>query len=286
MVLEYLVFSTVHHRNEFFRRRKRMYRFYHTLVKTCVHSNFLDKKWNVPEDVPFPLEILQHIRSYITDASTYWSFAKAFQIPLCQHLFCQVLAEQRWLDDGESEGTLLSIGETEYNKINNDLRYYAFLFPTSYKIVLKDNGLVLITYKKHLVPFNYETFFSTSSLLHTPYINQHNFEHNSERENAHGNHFVHTPHRLIHIYHPSDHKHMLRIVKKVPAYLKKKYLEIYKVVKCMDTKALRIEPWTKCYYETKKTWEPCQEWVDYLVQLYMFQQENSITLKQFKHRVS
>lgn len=259
-----------------------MFQFFQTLVKKCIHSRELEKNWVLPQNALFPLEIFQHIRSFITEASTFIAFSKAFQIPVCQHLFCQVLAEQKWLEVEELDSnSILSIAETEYNKINNDLRYYAFLFPTCYKIMEKENGLALITYKKHLVPFNYETFFSTSSLLYTPYIDHHNFE--QQQQDNH--HFVYTPHRLLHIYNPLDHKHVLHINEKMPTFLKKKYKEIEHVVKSCPSKAIRIEPWTKCFHQTLETWAPCQEWVDYLIQVYTFQQEKSNVLKQFRNRV-
>ncbi len=282
-MVKYLVFisSDISSNQQKLKRRKRMFRFYHTLVIKCCHSKRLERNWVLPKQTPFPLEIFQLIRSNITDAWTYWSFSEAFDIPICNHLFCQVLAEQKWLEEG---GTLLSIGETEYNKVNNDLRYYALLFPTSYKIMLKDQGLAVVTYKKHLVPFNYETFFSVDTLLYTPYIDNNNFEPVEESNSEH--HFVHTPHRLIHVYNPNDHKHMLRISTKLPTYIRKKYFEIFNVVKQSPSKTIRIEPWTMGYHEKKKKLEPCQDWIDYLMQLYTFQQENSIVLKQYKQRVS
>jgi hypothetical protein len=217
--LDYFVLSNTE--GEHFKRRK-MFRFYHTLVKVCQHTHQLENQWQLPLTTYFPLEILQLIRSFIGDTATYISFAKAFNIPFCQDPFCQVLAEQRWLEEEADIGKVnrSSIAETEFTKINNDLRYFSFLFPTTYKIVKRENGIALTSYKKHLVPFNYETFFSTPSLMYTPYIDRNNFQ--AVQNDPLGRHFVYTPYRLIHIYNPDEHKHFLGIHQKLSSFLKKK----------------------------------------------------------------
>jgi hypothetical protein len=135
-----------------------------------------------------------------------------------------------------------------------------------------------------LVPFNYETFFSSPSLVYTPYIHHDNFE--PVENDPQGRHFVYTPYRLIHIYNPEQHKHFLDIHQKLPRHLKKKYKTIYDSVDQAPSKAIKIEPWTLCYHQTKQSWEPCQEWIDYLKQIYDFQQETSTILKKYRMRVS
>ena len=267
--------------------RKEMFRFYHTLVKVCQHSHHLDNQWQLPPNTIFPLEILQLIRSLILDTATFISFSKAFNIPFCQDLVCQILAEQRWLEDDDNSVKVnrKSIAETEYTKIHNDLRYFSFLFPTTYKITKRDNGIALTSYKKHLVPLNYEAFFSTHSLMYTPYIDQNNFE-VVQNGPSQGRHFVYTPYRLVHIYNPEDHKHFLKIHQPLPNFLKKKYKTIETVLNTLTSKSVKIEPWTLCHHQTKGQWEPCQEWVDFLVQIYNFQQETSIVLKQLYKKVS
>lgn len=264
-------------------KNSKMYQFYHCLVKRCQHS-FLLERAGLSGSLPF--EIVRHIQTFIEDTPTFISWITAFQIPLCDNLFCQVLAEQKWL---EESGTLVnslskSIAETEFSKVSNDLRFYSFLFPTTYKITKRDNGFAVTSYKKHLVPFDYDTFFSTPSRVHTPYIDVHNFR--AVQNDPQGRHFVYTPYRIIHIYEPHYHTHVLQIKKKFPKVLERKYKEIQMVFDFLKVDNLKIEPWTLCYHQTKSQWEPCQEWIDYLVMIYDFQQANSQILKNYKLRVS
>jgi hypothetical protein len=263
-----------------------MFKFNHTLVRRCQHTQKLEKEWTIPFETLLPLEILNTIRLFIHDAPTYLSFALAFNLPLCRHFFCQVLAEQKWLEDDSNGNHIVeqkNIAETEYCKIFNDLRYHSLLFPTSYKISKRENGYAITSFKKHLVPFDYHTFFSTPSRIYTPYIDRDNFE--AVQNDAEGRHFVYTPYRIIHIYHPRDHKHFLGINTKLPSILKKKYKEIDHVFTTLKITTLKIEPWSLLFHQTKKI-EPCQEWIDYLVMIYDFQQQNSQVLKNFKLRVS
>jgi hypothetical protein len=266
-------------------KRKPMFLLYTTLVRKCRHSSQLESSSSRISSANLPLEIIQLIQSFIDDTPTWLSWAKAFKIPFCENLFCQVVAEQNWLENPDTRLDFpKSIAETEFSKNINDLRHFSLLFPTTYKITQRDNGFAVTSYKKHLVPFDYNTIFSTPTQIYTPYLDVNNFQ--AVQNDPAGRHFVYTPYRIIHIYHPHHHKHFLGIQEKLPRQLKKKFKQIQKVFQTLNLESIKIEPWTLCFHQTKSIWEPCQEWIDYLFMIYNFQQEKSQILKNYKLRVS